>query len=182
MYAFKPIGPPARYAGVVSNTVSRMPRPPFRFRLLAILPVVLLAGCMAETPPPVVQPAPAPSSPPPIAAEPAPSQAQPFFSQTGIASFYGGALDGKTRADGGIFDPNAFTAAHPRLAFGTVVRVTNLGNGRTVKVEINDRGPKAKGRIIDLSMAAARALGMEEKGVTHVKLDVFREDQQAAEN
>lgn len=94
-----------------------------------------------------------------------------------MASFYGAAQNGKTRADGGTFDPNAFTAAHLTLAFGTVVRVTNTGNGRMVKVEINDRGPHAKGRIIDLSAAAARALGMEKNGVTPVRLEAFAADQ-----
>ena len=147
--------------------------------LLLAFALVFLTGCVTQ--PAAMQP-PLPPPPPPVTEPPAPSEAQPFFSQTGMASFYGEALDGKTRADGGTFDPNAFTAAHPRLPFGTVVRVTNLGNGRTVKVEINDRGPKVKGRIIDLSTAAARALGMEKKGVTHVQLDAFRADQQAMEN
>ncbi len=135
-----------------------------------------LAGCATQTSPPAATP-----SPPPIAA-PEPAAPKPYFSQSGIASFYGAALHGKTTADGGTFDQNAFTAAHLTLAFGTVVRVTNIGNGRTVKVEINDRGPQMKGRIIDLSMAAARALGMEEKGITHVRLEAFRADQQAMEN
>lgn len=97
-----------------------------------------------------------------------------------MASFYGTAHDGKTRADGGTFDEHDFTAAHRTLAFGTVVRVTNLGNGKSVKVEINDRGPHVKGRIIDLSKAAARALGMTEDGVTRVRLEAFRTDQSNA--
>jgi rare lipoprotein A len=133
-----------------------------------------LSGCVTQTPP-AVEPPPAPPS---VTEAPA----EPFFSQTGVASFYGAALDGKIRADGGSFDSHAFTAAHRKLAFGTIVRVTNLGNGKTVKVEINDRGPHVKGRIIDLSSAAARALGMEKNGITHVKLDVFRADQQTVEN
>ena len=135
-----------------------------------------LAGCATPAPPPGVPP---PVTQPPPAA--APTQAGPTFSQTGIASFYGDAQDGKTRADGGTFDQREFTAAHPTLAFGTMVRVTNLGNGRMVKVEIDDRGPHVKNRIIDLSSAAARALGMDAKGITRVRLDVFSSDQ-APEN
>ena len=148
-----------------------------RLRPFLLLAATFLAGCATETPPPA---APPPITQPPPAA--APAEAQPTFTQTGIASFYGGAQDGKTRADGGAFDQSSFTAAHPTLAFGTVVRVTNLGNGRMVKVAIRDRGPNVKDRIIDLSTAAARALGMEAKGITHVRLEVFPADQQAMEN
>src|ERR1700749_3946236 len=120
-----------------------------RFRPSLLFALAFLTGCATPAPPPAAPP-PEPS-PPPQAAAPAPSQPQAYFSQSGIASFYGDAQDGKTRADGGTFDQTAFTAAHLTLAFGTVVRVTNLGNGKSVKVEINDRGPHAKDRIIDLS-------------------------------
>jgi rare lipoprotein A len=94
-----------------------------------------------------------------------------------MASFYGSAHDGNLTAAGGRFDHRNFTAAHPSLAFGTVLRVTNLGNGRTVNVEVTDRGPHVRGRIIDLSLAAARALDMQKDGVTRVRIDAFREDQ-----
>ena len=94
-----------------------------------------------------------------------------------MALHYAAPGHGKTTADGGTFDRTALTAAHPTLAFGTVVRVTNLSNGRMVKVEINDRGPRAKGRIIDLSVAAARILGMEKSGIARVRLEAFRADQ-----
>lgn len=97
-----------------------------------------------------------------------------------MASFYGAAHDGKTTADGGTFDQHDFTAAHRTLAFGTVVRVTDLDNGRSVKVEINDRGPHVKGRIIDLSSAAARALGMAHDGIARVRVEAFRADQSGA--
>lgn len=113
---------------------------------------------------------------------PAPAPPELFFSQSGTASFYGAAHEGKTTASGEKFDPAAFTAAHPTLAFGTVVRVTNLSNGKMVKVAINDRGPVTKGRIIDLSSAAARVLGMEDSGIAKVRLEAFQADQQAAEN
>jgi rare lipoprotein A len=111
---------------------------------------------------------------------PGPVVTQPFFTQRGIASFYGAAQDGKPTAGGEAFDQHALTAAHRTLAFGTVVRVTNLGNGRTVMVEINDRGPAIKGRVIDLSAAAARALDMENNGVTQVRLEAFHTDQSGA--
>ncbi|MBN9553237.1 MAG: septal ring lytic transglycosylase RlpA family protein [Alphaproteobacteria bacterium] len=141
--------------------------------------LAILAGCATRTPPPLpsAPPPQPPPPPPPIIAAPAPTAVLPFFSQTGVASFYGAAHHGKTTADGGTFDRMALTAAHPTLAFGTVVRVTNLSNGRTVKVEINDRGPRAKGRIIDLSLAAARMLGMEKSGIARVRLEAFRADQ-----
>ncbi len=88
----------------------------------------------------------------------------------GIASYYGGALRGNRTASGERFEPDAFTAAHRTLAFGTCLRVENLDNGRSVQVRINDRGPFVQGRIVDVSEAAARALDFIERGVTRVKL------------
>jgi len=87
---------------------------------------------------------------------------------TGRASFYGPGFAGRCTANGDIFDPREFTAAHRDLPFGTPVRVTNLHNGRTVVVTINDRGPYVKGRLLDVSLAAARALGMLRRGVASV--------------
>ncbi len=81
-------------------------------------------------------------------------------SQAGIASWYGPGFHGRKTANGERFDMNALTAAHPKLPFGSWVRVRNLLNGRSVDVRINDRGPFIKRRIIDLSRAAARALGV----------------------
>ena len=95
----------------------------------------------------------------------------------GLASFYGGAQDGNTTASGATFHQSGFTAAHRTLAFGTVVRVTNMNNGRSVTVSINDRGPHVKGRIIDLSYGAAHALGMSKDGVVPVRLEAFTLDQ-----
>jgi len=80
--------------------------------------------------------------------------------ETGIASWYGKRFHGRRTASGEAFDMNAFTAAHPSLPFGSWVRVRNLANGRSVDVRINDRGPHIKRRIIDLSRAASRALGL----------------------
>jgi|GEM_PF-1860131 len=88
----------------------------------------------------------------------------------GIASYY---WQPQRVAAGGWFDPNAMTAAHKTLPFGTKVRVTHLGNGRTVDVKINDRGPYVAGRIIDLSKAAAALLGMTQQGIARVKVEVL---------
>jgi rare lipoprotein A len=91
---------------------------------------------------------------------------------TGVASFYGGRFHGRRTASGVRFDSGAMTAAHRSLPFGTRVRVTHLGNGRTVEVRINDRGPFVGGRIIDLSQGAAGVLGMHGQGVARVKVTV----------
>lgn len=91
--------------------------------------------------------------------------------QTGRASFYGPGFHGEQTASGEIFDQEALTAAHPTLKFGSRLRVTNLENGSTVLVTINDRGPFVKGRVIDVSKAAARALGFIREGTARVRLD-----------
>ena len=93
---------------------------------------------------------------------------------TGIASYYGGKFHGKRTASGEIFNKNAMTAAHRSLAFGTKVKVTNLRNGRTVLVRVNDRGPHVRGRIIDLSQAAAKKIGLSYAGTARVKLEVLK--------
>lgn len=100
-----------------------------------------------------------------------------LFSQSGRASYYDSSLEGNTTADGSIFDGDAFTAAHRSLPFGTVVRVTNLANGRMVKVRVNDRGPFTRRLVIDLSEAAARELGMFRRGIAKVTLKVLKADQ-----
>jgi rare lipoprotein A len=89
----------------------------------------------------------------------------------GQASWYGGKHHGGPTASGERFNKNALTAAHRTFPMGTRVRVTNLRNGRSVVVRINDRGPYSKGRIIDLSEAAAKQLDMIEAGVVPVKLE-----------
>ena len=88
----------------------------------------------------------------------------------GLASWYGGKFHGRRTASGERFDMNALTAAHPSLPFGTRVLVRNPRNGREVAVRINDRGPFTGGRIIDLSRAAAQAIGLLEAGVGTVVL------------
>jgi rare lipoprotein A len=99
--------------------------------------------------------------------------AQDRVSQTGIASWYGPGFHGKLTASATIYNQNEFTAAHPTLPLGSRVMVTNLENGKSTEVIINDRGPFAKGRIIDLSFAAGKTLGMIEPGTVPVRLEVI---------
>ena len=91
----------------------------------------------------------------------------------GLASWYGGLFNGKKTADGETYDQNAMTACHPTLPFGTVVKVKNLRNGKSVIVRITDRGALAKGRILDLSYAAAEKLAMTDAGLAPVVLEVL---------
>src|SRR6266700_3841140 len=84
--------------------------------------------------------------------------------ETGVASWYGEPYHGRQAANGEIYDMDTLTAAHPSLPFNTRVRVVNLDNGRTVDVRVADRGPYAKGRIIDVSRAAATQIGLIESG------------------
>ena len=92
----------------------------------------------------------------------------------GIASWYGEVLDGHTTASGEIFHKDELTACHPTLPFGTLVRVVNLRNMRSVIVRINDRGQLDPGRVIDLSSAAAEEIGMLREGVAPVRLEIVR--------
>lgn len=92
----------------------------------------------------------------------------------GLASWYGQKFQGKRTASGERFDRHQLTAAHRTLAFGTLVKVTNLGNGKSVVVRINDRGPHSPSRLIDISSAAAHELGMMGSGLAQVRLEVLR--------
>ncbi|MCS0496985.1 septal ring lytic transglycosylase RlpA family protein [Ancylobacter mangrovi] len=94
---------------------------------------------------------------------------KPKFANTGMASYYG--YRGRT-ANGERHSPAAMTAAHRSLPFGTKVRVTNVSNGRSVVLRINDRGPFVRGRIIDVSTAAAESLGFRKRGVAKVQIAV----------
>ena len=95
------------------------------------------------------------------------------FKQAGWASYYARKFHGRRTASGERYNENAYTAAHPKLAFGSRVIVRNLKNNRTVTVRINDRGPYIKGRIIDLSLAAARDLKMVRDGVVKVHIQLL---------
>lgn len=93
--------------------------------------------------------------------------------EEGKASYYGERFAGNTTASGDVFDPASFTAAHPSLPFGSRVRVHRVDDSASVVVRINDRGPYAEDRIIDLSRAAAEEIGMVEDGVVEVRLEVL---------
>ena len=109
------------------------------------------------------------ASPPASRSTPTPST----IIETGLASWYGPKHQGKRTASGEIFDQNKFTAAHRTLPWGSIVKVTNLENGKSVEVRINDRGPFTEGRVIDLSRAAARALGIIKSGISPVRTELL---------
>ncbi|SRR5712692_8612470 len=159
--------------------------------LLAMcLALLLFQGCaMLQRPSDIAAPTEAPAQPADLktslGVQPAPSQpvpAQPTakksspmqatLPQTGGASWYGPQHQGKQTASGTTYDQVAFTAAHRSLPFGSKVKVTNLANGKSVEVEITDRGPFAENRIIDVSQAAAKALDMIESGTATVRLEL----------
>ena len=96
------------------------------------------------------------------------SQTQQF---SGVAAYYDKGYEGKTAA-GERYDPAKFTAAHKTLPFGTRLRITDKSNGRSVDVVVNDRGPFTRGRVLDLSLAAAKELGMIDRGLSHVTADI----------
>jgi hypothetical protein len=99
---------------------------------------------------------------------------QPDHKQSGEASWYGPGFHGKETANGETFNQKEMTAAHPSLPMGTKAKVTNLENGKKVEVRINDRGPFARGRVIDLSRAAAKKLDMKKDGTATVKIETKR--------
>lgn len=152
-------------------------------RLDSLCAVALVAGGLAACAGP--QPQPIAYEPPPAAAPPAlPEESATRYPQkvatyveTGLASWYGNAFKRKHTASGERFEMTGLTAAHRSLPMGTVVRVTNLSNGRSIRVRVNDRGPFLPGRIIDLSRSAAAFLDMKKSGVVPVRIEVFEGDQ-----
>jgi peptidoglycan lytic transglycosylase len=102
-----------------------------------------------------------------------PPNAKPLFVETGLASWYGAPYDKRPGSNGKIYDMNAMTAAHRTLPLGSVVRVTNVRTGDSALVRITDRGPFIPGRIIDLSLAAAKKVDVWRPGVAKVRLDVL---------
>ncbi len=123
--------------------------------VLLLLVVLFHAGCASRVPP---------------------SSVDAAGGQTGIASWYGGKFHGRTTANGETYDKNAMTAAHRTLPFDTLVKVTNLANGKSIRLRINDRGPFVKGRIIDVSRRAAEKLGFRIDGTTRVRIEVQSPD------
>ena len=153
------------------------------FLLATCLGLLLFQGCaLLQRPSDITAPPEAPAQPPKTSVQPAPSQLVPAtkqspavpakLPQTGQASWYGAQHQGKQTASGTTYDQAALTAAHPTLPFGSRIKVTNLGNGKSVEVEITDRGPFSGNRIIDLSQAAARALEMLESGTATVRIEL----------
>ena len=118
----------------------------------------------SSTEPAIAVPAPAPSR--------VPIEAAVGATESGDAAWYGRERQGRLTASGEPFDMNKLTAAHPTLPLGTQLLVTNLKNGRSVQVRVNDRGPRTPGRIIDLSYAAAEALGSVQAGLIRVRVQV----------
>lgn len=101
------------------------------------------------------------------------------WTQEGKISWYGPGFHGRLTANGEVFDKNELTMAHNKLPFGSRVRVTNLNNGRSVIVRVNDRGPFVAGRVGDLSRAAAEEIGMVDHGVVVARLEVLEDDRRS---
>lgn len=153
---------------------------------LLLLGSGLLIGCghkhtQTQLPPPPSLPPqkPAPTPPP---AEPSgttgkielPADAKPIFEETGMASWYGAPYHNRRGSNGEIYDMNAMTAAHLTLPLGSIVRITNLKTDHSAIVRITDRGPFVEGRIVDLSLAAAKALDVYLPGTAEVRLEVLQ--------
>jgi peptidoglycan lytic transglycosylase len=153
--------------------------------LLLVAGAVLLSGCSHRSARVNVPPPPSiPENPPPapgtsaanIPSRPAPETAapQPVFVETGIASWYGPPYHNRKASDGEIYNMNALTAAHRTLPLGSIVRVTNVSTHHSVVVRITDRGPFIPGRIIDLSLAAAKAVDVRRAGLATVKVELLK--------
>ena len=124
--------------------------------------------------PEVSEPALETSKPAPEVSKPSPETVpEKTYRETGIAAWYGKEFHGQKTASGETFDMNALSAAHRTLPLGTIIRVTNLDNFRSIKVRINDRGPFIKSRILDLSYGAAKELGFAAQGTAMVKLETL---------
>lgn len=160
------------------TTGTTLSRPKRSFRSLAIVAALLLpanAGAPvlageALVPEPVAIPQAPETTPLDLPSEVPPATATPLGH--GMASYYGAELHGRRTASGQRFDMNAMTAAHRTLPFGSQVRVTNPANGKSVVVTINDRGPFSRGRLIDVSRAAATELGLIARGHGEVELEL----------
>jgi len=140
----------------------------------AALAIALAAGCATTRRPAATPPAAVPAPSPTPTSAPASPPSASRWSEEGVASWYGGddGFEGKPTASGEIYDSSQLTAAHRDLPLGTIVEVLNVDNGKRVRVRINDRGPFAKGRIVDLSKEAARQLDLIGSGTGRVRLAV----------
>ena len=155
-----------------------------------LVSALAVTGCHRETvraynppPPPAIRSTPRypaqPRSAPPqegsarAPAEIPPGYGKPIMTEVGLASWYGPPYAGRKGADGKVYDQNAMTAAHLSLPMGSIVRVTNLVTNQSAVVKITDRGPFVRGRIIDLSLAAAKATGVYRMGVAKVRVEAW---------
>ncbi|MEE4272882.1 MAG: septal ring lytic transglycosylase RlpA family protein [Thermoanaerobaculales bacterium] len=139
---------------------------------IIVLAVILASGCAHQKPR---------ATAPPPAPKPA-ETVERGKTEKGLASWYGEPYHGRRTASGEIYDMHEMTAAHRTLEFGTVVKVTRRDTGSDVKVRVNDRGPFIKGRIIDLSFAAAKKIGLDIDGVAPVKVVVIGFDETPKKN
>jgi len=141
---------------------------------------LLLSGCSHRPATVAVPPAPPPSpeSVPAVTANSPdleiPPDSKPLFTETGIASWYGAPYHNRRGSNGEVYDMHAMTAAHRTLPLESIVRVTNLESKQSAIVRITDRGPFVEGRIVDLSEAAAKQIGMLQKGTVGVKLELLK--------
>ena len=144
---------------------------------LAAAALLLVAGCghrqqRAYTPPPP-PPATAQSAQPEFPNEEEAPLGKPIYTEVGMASWYGTVYDKRHAADGSVYDQDGMSAAHRTLPLGTLIRVTNLANGKSAMMRVTDRGPFIPGRLIDLSQGAAKKLGMWRAGVAKVRIDAY---------
>jgi rare lipoprotein A len=155
------------------------------FLLLTAIASILLSSCSHKVtqedvaPPPALpqaEHAPAPATTADIAPEKItpPAGGKPIFEETGMASWYGAPYNNRKGSNGEVYNMNAMTAAHLTLPLGSIVRVTNLKTEHSAIVRITDRGPFVTGRIVDLSLAAAKALDIYVPGTAKVRLEVLR--------
>jgi rare lipoprotein A len=147
---------------------------------------MLLSGCghkptQAQVPPPPSLPQNPPATTPPAATTTTenekiqiPANAKSIFEETGMASWYGAPYDSRRGSNGEVYNMHAMTAAHLTLPLGSIVRITNLKTGNSAVVRITDRGPFVPGRIIDLSLAAAKAVDVYLPGTAKVRLEVLQ--------
>jgi rare lipoprotein A len=172
---------------VSKSACGRLPRQvvvPFLFVL--VVSSLLLSGCghkatKAQVPPPPAIPQPGTASIPPSQPTTSenekievPADTKPIFEEVGLASWYGAPYHNRRGSNGEVYDMNAMTAAHLTLPLGSIVRVTNLKTEHTAIVRITDRGPFVNGRILDLSLAAAKALDVYLPGTAKVRLEVLQ--------
>jgi rare lipoprotein A len=151
-----------------------------------VVAICLLSGCghkraRVEVPPPPQIPEQTPAPTPPETGTEAeaekidvPADAKPIYEQTGLASWYGAPYHNRRGSNGEIYNMNAMTAAHLTLPLGSIARITNVRTGHSAVVRITDRGPFVEGRIVDLSLAAARKLDVVGPGTAKVRLEVLK--------